>query len=58
MSGLEGTNVMRSTLTLNYQLEYQPFEFTLTGLVGPVKIPAVTMARYLLAFTDECTRFK
>lgn len=52
----KGRHVLHSRL--KYQKEYQPFEFFHTDLFGPVKISAVNTARYLLAFTDECTRFK
>lgn len=52
----KGRHVLHSRL--KYQKEYQPFEFFHTDLFGPVKISAVNTARYLLAFTDESTRFK
>lgn len=52
----KGRHLMNSRL--KYQKEYKPFQFIHTDLFGPVQVTAVNVPRYLLAFTDECTRYK
>ncbi|QLQ80656.1 hypothetical protein HG537_0D06570 [Torulaspora globosa] len=41
-----------------YQNEYAPFEFIHVDLFGPISVPVADMARYMISFIDECTRYK